>query len=170
MDEHRMGLKPIVSRIWAKRGSRPLVAVQPRYEWLYVYGFVRPETGETSFWLTETVNTETFSAILAAFSRERGGEIDLVIDGAGWHVSDKVAVPDPIAFVKLPPYSPELQPAERLWPLIDEVVANYVPRDLAELTERVSARCVLLSDDKERIRSLTLFHWWPGATLHNGSS
>ena len=52
MDEHRIGLKPIVRAVGAKRGERPVVSVQPRYEWLYVYGFVRPETGETSFWLT----------------------------------------------------------------------------------------------------------------------
>lgn len=47
MDEHRMGLQPILRKVWAKRGQRPVVIVRPRYEWLYVYGFVRPETGET---------------------------------------------------------------------------------------------------------------------------
>ena len=170
MDEHRMGFKPIGSRVWAKAGERPLVGVHPRYEWLYVYGCVRPETGETSFWLTETVNSETFSAMLAAFARERGREIDLVIEGAGWPGSERVEVPASISLVQLPPYSPERQPAEHLWPLIDEVVANYVARDLAELSERVSARGVLLSDDKERIRSLTLFNWWAGATLYNSSA
>ncbi len=45
MDEHRVGLKPIVRRVWAKRGERPVVVVHPRYEWTYVYGFVRPESG-----------------------------------------------------------------------------------------------------------------------------
>ena len=49
MDEHRVGLKPVVRRVWAKRGARPVVEVRTRYEWTYVYGFVRPESGETPF-------------------------------------------------------------------------------------------------------------------------
>jgi len=42
MDEHRIGLKPILRRVWARRGFRPRVLVHHRYEWLYVYGFVHP--------------------------------------------------------------------------------------------------------------------------------
>ena len=42
MDEHRIGLKPIIRRVWAKRGQRPIVKVYPRYQWLYVYSFIQP--------------------------------------------------------------------------------------------------------------------------------
>jgi hypothetical protein len=37
MDEHRVGLKPVIRRVWARKGQRPLIRVQQRYEWLYVY-------------------------------------------------------------------------------------------------------------------------------------
>src|SRR5215472_5749145 len=47
MDEHRVGLKPVIRRVWAQKGHRPIIRVKPRYEWLYVYGFLRPETGES---------------------------------------------------------------------------------------------------------------------------
>ena len=40
-DEHRVGLKPILKKVWSKIGSRPIATVQHRYEWLYVYGFVK---------------------------------------------------------------------------------------------------------------------------------
>ena len=165
MDEHRIGLKPIVRAVWAKRGRRPVVSVKPRYEWLYVYGFVCPETGETSFWLAQSVNTETMSAVLGAFARERAAapEVNLVLDGAGWHTSPKVPVPEGVSLVPLPAYSPELQPAEHLWPVIDEVVANRVAADLAELESWVAERCVVLSEDRERVRSLTQFAWWSGS-------
>ena len=160
-----MGLKPILRKVWAKRGQRPITVVRPRYEWLYVYGFVRPETGETSFWLTDSVNTETMTTILAAFVRERkrttGADLDLVLDQAGWHISDKLAVPEGLELFLLPAYSPELQPAEHLWSVLDEVVANRVPVDLAEMECWVSRRCNELSDDKERVRRLTHFSWWP---------
>jgi len=165
MDEHRMGLKPILRKVWAKRGQRPITVVRPRYEWLYVYGFVRPETGETSFWLTDSVNIETMTTILAAFVRERkratGADLDLVLDQAGWHISDKLAVPEGLELFLLPAYSPELQPAEHLWSVLDEVVVNRVPVDLAEMECWVSRRCNELSDDKERVRRLTHFSWWP---------
>ncbi|RTH18197.1 transposase, partial [Thermus scotoductus] len=49
MDEHRLGLKPVYRRVWAPRGRTPLAWVRPRYRWLYVYGFVRPSTGESEF-------------------------------------------------------------------------------------------------------------------------
>lgn len=110
MDEHRIGLKPIVRKIWAKRGERPTALVRPRYEWLYVWGFVQPETGERSFWLTESVNTESFGAILEAFARERAAQkatsrvaIDLVLDQAGWHTSGKLKVAEQVQLVERPP-------------------------------------------------------------------
>ncbi len=46
-DEHRIGLKPILRKVWSKIGSRTTAVVQHRYEWLYVYGFVKPKTGES---------------------------------------------------------------------------------------------------------------------------
>src|SRR5215471_17659570 len=49
-DQHRIGLKPILRRIWVRRGSRPRVAVQHRFQWLYLYSFVQPATGQTE-WL-----------------------------------------------------------------------------------------------------------------------
>ena len=56
MDEHRLGLKPILRRVWARRGHRPVVAVRPRYQWLWVYAFVRPATGETWWLILPRVN------------------------------------------------------------------------------------------------------------------
>lgn len=169
MDEHRVGLKPILRKVWARKGRRPIVGVRPRYKWLYVYGFVRPETGETVFWLAPSVNTETFRVILEAFMRERGAPVMLVLDQAGWHVSDevrKLAAEQVLELVHLPAYSPELQPAEHLWELCDEPVANKVFEQIEDLEAAVAKRCVRLADEPERIRSRTLFHWWPGGADH----
>ena len=90
---------------------------------------------------------------MAAFARERaacsGAAIDLVLDQAGWHLSGKLVVPEDVKLVERPAYSPELQPAEHLWPVIDEVVAHRAAEPLEELASWESARCVALSDDKE---------------------
>jgi Winged helix-turn helix len=53
MDEHRVGLKPVIRRVWARKGHRPLIRVQQRYEWLYVYGFLHPETGASQWLLVQ---------------------------------------------------------------------------------------------------------------------
>ena len=39
----------------------------------------------------------------------------MVLDGAGWHTSHALAVPANITLLRLPPYSPELNPVERVW-------------------------------------------------------
>ena len=47
MDEHRLGLKPIQRRIWVPQGEQPIAAVNWRFQWLWLYGFVHPQSGET---------------------------------------------------------------------------------------------------------------------------
>ena len=45
-DEARLGLKPVVRRVWAPVGKRPVALFKRGYEWTYLYGFVRPESGK----------------------------------------------------------------------------------------------------------------------------
>jgi transposase len=72
-----------------------------------------------------------------------------------------VEVPEGVSLVFLPPYSPELQPVERVWPLVNEAVANRYFRDLEEMMEVVAERCRVLAQDPETLRRHTLFHRWP---------
>ena len=84
-----------------------------------------------------------------------------MLDRAGWHTGKEVRVPEGIHLEFLPSHSPELQPAERLWPLSNEGVANRYFEELEELEEALIERCVALSDQPEIIRSYTRYHWWP---------
>ena len=165
MDEHRLGLKPVLRRVWALRGQRPVVPVYHRYQWLYGYCFVRPATGQSCWLILPTVNAQVFSLALAHFAKEvKAGEeqrILLVLDQAGYHTAKQVVVPRGIELEFLPPYSPELQPVERLWPLTNEGVANTLFASLDELEEALITRCVELADQPQLIRSHTLYHWWP---------
>ncbi len=163
-DEHRLGLKPVSRQIWAKRGERPLAVSNHKYEWLYLYGFVRPATGAVEWWLANTVNIALFQAILDAFATASGAgkraSIVLVIDNAGWHVSNKLKLAHGLRLCFLPPYSPELQPAERLWPLTDEAVANTPFESLEKLGETLGRRCLALAEQPALIKAYTNFHWW----------
>lgn len=155
----------MVRRVWAKRGQRPRARVDRHYEWLYVYGFVRPATGQSWWCLLPSVSSEAMSAALAAFARDEGIDathrVALVLDGAGWHTSGSLVVPDGIDLLRLPPMAPELQPAERLWPLVDEPVANRSFADLDELEAVLVTRCQTLRADPATVKAHTLFYWWP---------
>src|SRR6187200_245245 len=167
-DEHRLGLRPVLRRQWAPKGQRPIAVGHPRYEWLYLYGFVHPGTGEVVWFICSTVDAELLSAVLAAFAAAVGaGEgklVILVLDNAGWHISGDLVVPKGIELAFLPAYTPELQPAEHLWPLANEAVANKHFATLEDLDAALSERCRTLADMPEVIKAATRFAWWPAVT------
>ena len=164
-DEHRLGLIPIRRRIGAPVGQRPVAPSDRHYQWLSVYGFVRPTTGQSWWCLLPTVSTAAMRAALTAFARDEGitatHRAVSVWDGAGWHTSGELIVPGGIDLVALPPYAPELHPAERLWPRLNEAVANQTLADLAALEEVLVTRCRTLRADQTTIHDLSCYHWWP---------
>jgi transposase len=163
LDEHRVGLKPMIRKIWAPVGERPTALVQHRYEWLYVYAFVEPKTGRTLWSLIPRVNHQWLSLVYQAFAKDVGLDenklILLVEDNAGWHRSEKAQVPDRIIVDFLPPYSPELQPAERLWSWVDEPLVNEHFETLEDLEEILVTRCQVLETMTSTIKNLTDYHW-----------
>ena len=104
---------------------------------------------------------------LNEFAKEVGvGEhkrVLLVVDRADWHTGKEVEIPEGIHLEFLPSGSPELQPAERLWPLTNEAVANGLFEEIEELEEALVERCEQLLEQTESIRDLTNYHWWPAA-------
>ena len=162
-------------QVWNQRGWDYL----NQYEWLYVYGFVEPKSGRTMWYLIPRVNTQWMNVVLETFAIEAGAEQDTIIllvqDRAGWrhevsplgHRSQKINLPKGVETEFLPAYSPELyakryplgQPAERLWSLVDEAIANQNIESIDELEEILSQRCCVLSQMKEEIKNLTNYHW-----------
>jgi hypothetical protein len=165
MDEHRIGLKPILRRVWSLRGLRPSVLVHHRYQWSYVYGFVHPPSGRTFWLLMPTVSIDAFTAALREFAVfcQAGADkrIFLLLDRAGFHTSPAITRPPGLDLCFLPAYSPELQPAEHLWPLTNQPLVNRCFVSLDELESVQAERCNWLQDHPDLVRSATLFHWWP---------
>ena len=87
-------------------------------------------------------------------------KILLVEDHAGWHTSKSSRVPEGIEIEYLPPYSPELQPAERLWKLVDEPLVNEYFETIEEIEEILVDRCNFLREEMQsEIKNLTHYHW-----------
>jgi transposase len=163
MDEHRIGLKPLLRRIWAPCGQRRIVRIQPRYEWLYA--FAHPNSGRSFYLLMPTVSIVAFSIALSEFATFVGANthrhILLLLDKAGWHISPEVEKPTGVGLRFLPAYSPELQPAEHLWQLTDVPLVNHWFAALDDLETALAERCSWLQDQHALLRSTTLFHGWP---------
>ena len=130
--------------------------------------FVAPATGESHWYVGNGVSKPLFERLLAAFAREAGAGSErtliLLLDGAGWHTKPGLRVPEGLRLVYLPPYTPELQPAEHLWRLVDEPIVNQHFETMAEIQTLIEARCRHLEDDPDTLRDHTLFHWWPHRT------
>jgi hypothetical protein len=188
-DEHRIGLKPILRRVWAPIGQRPRAPVQHRYEWRYLVGFVHPASGRTLFHLATAVSIALFEAELRGrtsrpnFEAElRGRTGRLCAPDRSWpqekarpgvgpggvadqsppaRTSLRLRVPDHVYLPFLPAYSPELQPAEHLWPLTNDPLINRHFASIEDVEEAQAQHCVTLQAQPARVRSTTLFHWWP---------
>jgi transposase len=117
MDEARFGQQGATTRMWAPRGSRPTAVKQTRYEWLYLYAAVEPATGVSVALQAPGINTGTMNLFLQMLADELGPKDHavLIMDQAGWHKAKALRVPKNIWILYLPPYSPELNPVERLW-------------------------------------------------------
>ena len=162
-DEARLGLKPITRRVWGVRGQRPRSCGRTRYEWLYVYAFVRPRTGESFTVLQPRVRVERMADALAAFAAHADPDgtkvLVLIVDNAGWHTAKRLAVPANVRLHFLPPCTPELQPVEPFWALVREGVANDTFDRLGQLRRVIRRRCRKLAADTATVYGAVGFRW-----------
>ncbi len=116
-DESRFGQQGTMTNVWAEKGSRPTAIRQTEYEYLWVLGAVCPETGHAEGLLSPQLNTKVVNTFLELFSKTipENEHAVMIWDGAGFHTSKQLRLPDNISLVQLPAYSPELNPIENLW-------------------------------------------------------
>jgi transposase len=126
---------------------------------------VQPTSGEVFWYIAPGVSKPFFEKLLALFAREAGAGRDriivLVLDNAGWHTEPGLRVPEGLRLVHLPPYSPELQPAERLWPVLDEPLANKHLATVQDLDRALADRCITLAAAPDLYKGKVAFRWWP---------
>ncbi len=115
-DESRCGLLTVRRRRLTARGVQPLGTIQHAFDWFYVYGAVAPTTGESFFFELPNLNRINFQVFLDEFARAYPDSLNvLVLDKSGAHTAKQLIIPENVRFVWLPPYSPELNPIERVW-------------------------------------------------------
>lgn len=159
-DEARIGQQGTLTNQWAEKGSRPTAVKQTEYDWCYLFAAVNPMTGASSALVAPTVHTALMNEHLRFIANEAGSgvQVVLVLDQAGWHVAKALKVPKNITLLHLPPYSPELNPAERIWGYMrSHYLSNRIYRDYDELFDETTVAWNRL--DEARLRSITETDW-----------
>ena len=165
-DEARVGRQGTLTRVWARRGTRPRAPRDRRHAWAYLFGAVCPERAVGAALVLPYADSEATGLHLAEVGRAvaPGAHAVVVLDRAGWHGAGDLAVPGNLTLLPLPSYSPELNPVEnvrehlrqnklshRVWESYDAIVAtcceawNWLvaaPDRLASITRREWARAV----------------------------
>src|SRR4051794_28725935 len=150
-----------------QKGVRPRGVRQQGFASAHLFGAVCPERGEGVALILPEVSVAAMGVFLAELSRAvpAGTHAALVLDGAGWHVSEGLAVPANLTLIHPPPYSPELNPVERVWEYLRDRWLSH--RVLAGGYEAVvDAACAAwnaLLAEPGRLRSLTNFPWLPAS-------
>ena len=159
-DEARFGQQGTLTRVWAERGGRPRAYRQTEYEWGYLFGSVCPETGDAHGCLIPAANREAMEQYLVDFSKHlrRSVHALLVLDGAGWHSSGRLRIPDNVTLQLLPAKSPELNPAEQPWREI-KYLGNRVVTSTEDLDAAVAKAWLEVITDTKNIRSLCGYDW-----------
>lgn len=140
-DESRFGTHSKIGHAWFKTGTRPRVKIKLGFKSFYLYSAINPKTGEEFTLILPKVNKELMKLFMTEFYKKyKGRNIIMIMDGAGWHKDRKYLLNniENIEIILQPPYSPELNPVERLWQYIkNHTIKNKVYKTLDNLEDEI---------------------------------
>jgi transposase len=152
-----------LTRVWAERGSRPRAPRDQRYDWAYLFGAVCPARDTGAALVLPVADSEMMNLHLAEISRHvtPGSHAVVLLDGAGWHqTGGKLKVPYNISLLKLPAYSPELNPAENIWQYLRQnKLSNRVFNSYEAIVDACCDAWNALIAEPGRIKSIATRSW-----------
>jgi transposase len=158
-DESRVGLLPVQRRRITVSGVKPVGPVQYQFENFYLYGAVEPTTGESFFLELPHLNTVNFQIFLDEFAHHYQASLNIVLmDNGSCHKAKALVLPDHVVCVFLPPYSPELNPIERLWQDLKARLAWVLVAQLEALERHVET--IIRQYSQAAIHSLTSYPYF----------
>jgi transposase len=163
-DEARFGRMTNPRACWAPVPQRPMVSRALVREFRYEYAAVSPWSGDLDYMTAEKMNTESMSIFLKQVSKAHDQDfIVMILDGAPSHKGKELQVPENMLLVFLPPYSPELNPVERLWNVLRrDYFANRVFDSLTATTGQAEQGLAHMAADKIALKHLTNWPWING--------
>src|ERR1700730_2086151 len=145
-------------------GSRPVAPKDLGFASAYLFGAVCPSQGKAAALIMPLCNTAAMNHHLCEISSQVAADAHAVVilDGAGWHRSQGLVVPSNITLLELPPYSPELNPVERIWHYLrSHWLANSVFASLTDIMDACEMAWNRFATNHDLIRSLCAVSWAP---------
>lgn len=160
-DEGRFGRISQLASSWGPIAQRAVVPAQHIRQYTYAFAAIEPKTGETVSLMLPLVNTEAMNLHLEEIARRYPNDhIVLVLDGAGWHKSQDLRVPEHMTLIPLPPYSPELNPVEQLWKsLRQNWFANLLFDNMASLESLLVKVLRWVENHPDWVKSFASYDW-----------
>jgi transposase len=125
-----------VGRCITAKGIKPIVTYRHAFKNTYLYGAFSPIDGDSVVYEIPCVSSDAFYQYVVALSKHRPSELKIVvIDNAGFHSLQKFVIPDNIHLLRIPPYSPELNPCEKIWAYIKQHFKNNVFDSMKQVEE-----------------------------------
>ena len=156
-DEMRVGLRGMVRRVWGRRGVKVVQRVQLAYRWMYLFLVVDGRRGRLLWTWIDSMRSEAIASAVRGL-RLQTDVGALVWDGARGHRGEKVQTVGLPTIVQ-PPYSPELNPAERVFEEVRRWVEGRMYRSIEDKMEAVNAYLRELESEPARVRSLAGWAW-----------
>ena len=138
-DESRFGLLTVLRRMITAKGIKPTAPFLHRFDNLYLFGAFSPVTGTGCLLEMPHCNSQTFQIFLDHLSEQHPEDFKIMIlDNGAFHHARRLQIPSNIALVFLPPYSPELNPAEKIWRYFKDRVSMIAYNSLQALQQKIS--------------------------------
>ena len=162
LDEHRYGLLPVIRRVWGQRGVRVHAPYATRYQWGYLHEALEVDGDHRlELLFTPCIDQDVHALFLQQLSATDPAALHVVIqDQAGFHLpAHDPRVPQNLRLLPLPPYSPELNPVEKLGDLVKDRVCNRIYPNLRRLEDHILAALRPWRTDQTRVAALIGDGW-----------
>ena len=151
-----------MSRSWAIKGTRPRRIKQRQFKSSYLFGAVCPRKDKGVALVLPHANTEAMQLHLDEISKNvtKGYHAVIVMDKAGWHLAKELDVPSNITIIKLPPYSPELNPMEQVFQQLRKLkLSNACYKDYDDIDQACVDAWNSFIEVKGNIKNLCMRNW-----------
>lgn len=148
-DESRFGLFTRNGSALTARGVKPICPFHQIFKTLYLYGAFSPINGEKFLLEMPHCDAINFQIFLNEFSAQNSDEFKImVLDNGAFHKAKSLVIPKNIALIFLPPYSPDLNPAENIWGILKRKFTNRLFKTLDEVSAFITDKIQILTNDR----------------------
>ncbi|MDR1297084.1 MAG: IS630 family transposase [Deltaproteobacteria bacterium] len=160
-DEARFGRLYYSQSCRAPYPNRPMVKTCIIREYRYAYASICPWNGKLDYTIAEKMDTKNMNVFLKLLKNKyRDKFVVMVLDGASSHGSKDTILPKNFSLLKLPPYSPELNPAEQIWKVLrKKCFGNSIFKSLGEAMQKAKVGLSQMAKDKKGMIQLTNWTW-----------